>query len=191
MKFIIQKWAIKMTIYEILDEVIDEKFVIKKEDVLKIVETDARAKGKEVILKTSKKIFCFSLEQKESGIFRVYQFFKKTTEKINSKNDAIIICEKDKKYYLLIIELKSDNINDYLKQIKKGKIFAEFLRETINLHYNEKIEFEYRGIVFHTGRKTTKKRPTSKKECPYENRNGIKIVEAENNSEYYLEYFLV
>lgn len=183
----------KMTLFDILTETISKEFIIPKKDgILKIEEKNIGAIGKEVILKTFGKVFSFSLDQKENDKFRVYQFFEKSTPNINSKNDAIIICEKEGRHYVLLIELKSKNNSEYLKQIKKGKIFADFLKETINLHYDINFQPEYRGVLFSVGnRKNARKQTTCKSSCKYENVNGIKLAKLENNSTYYLEYFLV
>ncbi len=172
-------------IFTILEETIAENFKIKKDNnnLLKIEELKNNTIGQGVIIKTSRKLFAFSLDK--DGI-KVFPFFNNTNVfNINTKNDAIIIYEKENKIYCFIIELKSGSNGKYLKQINAGINFCNFLLETINTFYDKSFNFNYRGILF----STRNNKGTTKIKAKFENINDLFITYQKNDEEYNIEYF--
>lgn len=191
MTFTLLKWrqlTVSNRIFEILEEVIAEDYKIKpnNENSLVIQEEKKEAKGKQVSIKTSNKVFSFSLDQEE----QVFRFFNNSTEGINKANDAILICCKGEQIYALLIELKSDKPKNYMKQILSGKNFVEFLKSTIALHYKKNIQINYRGFLFDTRYITVKKTTTKKNKIEIEIKEGIEFSHLKCNDTYYLAQLL-
>jgi len=158
-------------IFTILDEIITPYFKIQNSGgVIKIEEKQA-PKCKFVEIQTSKKIFALSLDQNRN----VFNCFEDGVKNINKKNDAIIFFIKKDSLIVLLIELKSDNRGKYLKQLKAGRNFVEYLLRQIDLFYNIKIDpskIVYRGILFQT-QKSPPKGTTRKEGLYFRDRNGL------------------
>lgn len=153
-----------------LDNIIFEDFKVRKnvDGHLIFYEENSNASGKFVKIKTKGKIVAFSLDQNEDGEFRVYPFFNKSIEGINSKNDGIIIFKKDNHLCVFLLEIKSTLSNDAkkkaLSQLRKGKAFVDFLFEIYkDSNEIEKIDYVIKeGIFYNDQRKLTSKRKSSK-----------------------------
>ena len=100
-----------------LDNIIHNDFKVRKnsDNHLLFYEENSNASGKFVKIKTRGKVIAFSLDQDESGDFRVFPFFQKGIEGINSKNDGIIIFEKDRKLCVFLLRPHLGH-NDHLYQ---------------------------------------------------------------------------
>lgn len=153
-----------------LDNIIFEDFKVRKnvDGHLIFYEENSNASGKFVKIKTKGKSVAFSLDQNEDGEFRVYPFFNKSIEGINSKNDGIIIFKKDNHLCVFLLEIKSTLSNDAkkkaLSQLRKGKAFVDFLFEIYkDSNEIEKIDYVIKeGIFYNDQRKLTSKRKSSK-----------------------------
>ncbi len=161
---------IEKTLLE-LDNIIHDNFKVRKnsDNHLLFYEENSNASGKFVKIKTRGKVIAFSLDQDESGDFRVFPFFQKGIEGINSKNDGIIIFEKDRKLCVFLLEIKS-TLNTKAKtkalaQLRKGKAFVDFLFEIYkdSNEITEEINYIIKEGIFYSDERTlTSKRKSSR-----------------------------
>lgn len=179
-----------------LNNIIDEKFKICKSDngILKFIEKNKNARSNYVELKTQGLYVAFSLDQDEKQGFKVYPFFKTGTDKINSKNDGIIIFEKNNKLCIFLLEIKSDlspnTKKKALSQLRKAKIFIDFLLETYK-HYKDKetLQIDYiikEGIFYYDSRKSSFKRVSSRRNNR-DSISGIEYITKKSNNVYILQ----
>lgn len=148
----------------LLDEIIDDNFKESNSGGrIKFIDTNQQSKCKCVEIKTSQKIFAFSLDIKGNKPFNC---FNNSKELYTKKNDGIIFCEYEKKLLVLLIELKSDNPAGYKEQLKADRNFTNYLIEQINTFADfkyDKDEIIFRYILFRTQRETPMKGTTAKK----------------------------
>lgn len=193
MKYIMQKWKIEKMLSEdkyaqfiaLLNEIIDSRFILSNSGGRITFNEPQTREGKceQVVINTTQKVFTLSLDIKGLTPFKC---FNSSREKYTKKNDGILLCKKDKKLIILLIELKSDNLGQYLKQLKAGKNFVKYLINQINLFSELNILNEdiiYKGIVFHTKR-VPFKGTTRKQKLIFEDRNGLSCGELNCNATY-------
>jgi hypothetical protein len=140
--------------------------------------------------------FCFSIDYEDKdnqdSIFPFFNTNKQTRIKgLRSKNDAIIICQKEQRIYVFLIELKSNMPEKYLQQLELAKLFVDFIIDRFNLVSNgykiQKENIEYRGVLFSCRNKATSR----KKPKFYLHRDKLLSVAEEScHSTYPLQYFL-
>jgi hypothetical protein len=148
---------------------------------------------KSIVFKsTSKNIFAFSLDYQLSKGCKIFPFFNQSLGNINKVNDAIILCEKDSEYYLLLIELKSNNLGDYKKQLQAGKNFSLYIISMLNLVFAKNYEIKDENIrcLVASTRKTPRKQGSKRKNIKYEIVNGLNIAEINCNSTVQIEKFI-
>jgi len=193
----------KKSLIELLPDLMDKDLQLEiKEHKLCIRETKNQAicRWVEIRMKQSVPSFCLTIDKsrKKGESDPVFPFFNPEQKGICSKNDAILICQKGQKHYVFLIELKSKNPGDYLKQLKAAQLFIHFILERIKLYelckYSLK-DMEFRGILFSC--RYCRKTPndgTSKhreqKEIEFNDRNGLLVTEQECNQSYQLTKFL-
>ncbi|GEM_PF-3868657 len=147
---------------------------------IKIEEENSNAKGKGeyVIINRLKDCIPINLDQNESKIY----FFNKDV----SRNDQTIFYVENNKLYIILIELKSCKKGKGEKQIRYGKVLADFIIDILEKETDIKFdEREYRGYIF-TTRNSVKRSPSLReKKFKYDKEvENIYIKEVRTNSKY-------
>ncbi|MEA2017157.1 MAG: hypothetical protein U9N59_01805 [Campylobacterota bacterium] len=178
------------SLFEILDEIIDTKFKVSNSGGKIVFNEPQREPNKceKVEIQTSKKVFAFSLDSGD----KVFNCFNDSIENITKKNDGILIYQEKNKFVVLLIELKSLSEGTYLKQIKAGKNFIEYLLKQINLFYDINIkenDLVFRGLLFKLFRQTPKKGTTQRNKLNFQDADGLLVARLACNSEYKLQMF--
>ncbi len=196
------------SVTEIFRNAIAEKFHLSNKDDILYIE-EKRNAGKSLTTKKDKCLcewvkisirkidyFCFSIDHDDTnGQDTVFPFFNTKENRIKglrSKNDAILICQKESKIYIFLIELKSNNTGNGLKQLQLSRLFIDFIIDrfnAVNSGYKiSKEDIEYRGILFSS--RTTK--GTSRKKPKFYMYRDISLAVADETCQeiYPLEYFL-
>jgi hypothetical protein len=152
-----------------------------------------KAKCNSIILKSKqKRIFAFSLDKNLDNSCRMFPFFNQTTSSITKVNDGIVFYLSDNQIYILLIELKTNNLGEYKKQLQAGKNFVLYLVEVLNNSFlkNYKIdEINIKCLVFSL-RKTARKQGTKRMNIKYEKINGLNITELQCNDNHIIEKFI-
>lgn len=178
------------SLFEILDEIIDIKFKVSNSGgkiIFNEPQTEAN-KCEKVEIQTSKKVFAISLDSGD----KVFNCFNSAIENITKKNDGILIYEEKDKFVVLLIELKSLSDGTYLKQIKAGKNFIEYLIKQINLFYEINIkesDLVFRGLLFKLFRRTPAKGTTQRNTLNFQDADGLLVARLACNSSYNLQMF--
>jgi len=175
-------------IFIILDKIIDNKFKISNSGGKIIVqEKDNRGECKEVKITTNNKVFALSLDNN----YKVFNCFNSSEKNITTKNDGVIFFIKSNKLIVLLVELKSKNTTGYLKQLKAGKNFIEYLLKQVNLLYHINIDscnVIFRAILFDTNnRKVIPKGTTHRIKLKFINRNNLLCASLNCNASYKLQ----
>lgn len=156
--------------------------IISKE--IAITEIKNESGCQKIILKlASKNIFAFSLDYQLQNRCKMFPFFNQSLGNITKVNDGIIFYKNGNDIFVLLIELKSNNLADYKKQLQAGKNFVLYLK-TFNKSYQIN-EDNIRCIVFST---TQRKQGTEN--IKFDNINGLFISEQQCNETFYLEKFV-
>jgi hypothetical protein len=148
---------------------------------------------KKVILKSKRKqIFAFSLDTNLANRCKMFPFFNQSTQLINKVNDGIVFYLNDGKIFVLLIELKSNKLGDYKKQLQAGKNFVYLLLSTLNNSFSSNYTVEEENIkcLVFSLRKTIKKQGTKRANIIYEKIDGLNIKELQCNDTHFLEKFL-
>ena len=149
---------------------------------------------KKVILESKRKnIFAFSLDINLSNRCKMFPFFNQSTNSINKVNDGIIFYINNNKIFVFLIELKTKQLGDYMKQLQAGKIFAFYLLGILNNSFskNYKIDKENIKCLVFSLRKTSRKQGTKRTNISYETINGLNIAELQCNNKHIIEKFLL
>ncbi|MBE0471664.1 MAG: hypothetical protein IBX55_19410 [Methyloprofundus sp.] len=170
-----------MTELQILDQVIERCFHLSLAGG-KCVLSEANADCNRVEIEISSKAFAFSLD----GQGHLIKPFNSSEAGINKKNDGVLCFLHKQKFYVFLLELKSGNKGQYLKQLKSGKNFVEYLIQQINLFYPVNIQPEYRGVLFRLEKRSPQKQTTRKTPPNFENRGGLLCVDLNCNQSYKL-----
>ena len=177
------------------DVIIEDLHLITNEDDLSIVieeqHEQAQCRFVKINLKKSISYFGFSIDKHTQGgkTDPVYPFFNAQYEGICSKNDAILFLQKSNKVYVLLIEMKSTNLGNYLNQLKAGKSFVDFVLQRIHIFDKINTEVEFRGLLF-SCRRTVNEGTTKKQKVTFEDRNGLLVSENPGNDTYHIQQFL-
>jgi len=176
------------SLFEILDEIIDIKFKVSNSGG-KIIFNEPQREAKKcekVEIQTSKKVFALSLD---SGV-KVFNCFNDSVENITKKNDGILIYQEKNKFVVLLIELKSLSEGTYLKQLKAGRNFIEYLINQINLFYQISIQesdLVFRGLLFKIFRTTPSKGTTKRDKLEFKDAEGLLVARLVCNAQYKLQ----
>jgi hypothetical protein len=160
-------------------------------DEFKFTENDAECS--KVILKSKRRnIFAFSLDEQLAKTCNMFPFFNQSTADINKINDGIVFYINDSKIFILLIELKSNNLGAYKKQLQAGKLFVFYLLGVINNSFikNYTIKDENIKCLVFSIRKTVRKQGTKRTNISYEHINGLNIAELECNDSHFIEKFV-
>lgn len=112
-----------------------------------------------------------------------FPFFNQAQGIINKANDGIILHIKDNELYVLLVELKSDNLGMYLKQLKCGISFTKYLINIINIAFNKSYtlnESNIRCIIAST-RKTVRKTGTKRENINFNVIDNLLVTEQQCN----------
>ncbi len=165
--------------------------IISKEITINEIKNESGCQ--KVILKlTSKNIFAFSLDYQLQNKCKMFPFFNQSLGNITKVNDGIIFYKNGNDIFVLLIELKSNNLADYKKQLQAGKNFVLYLKNMLNLMFNKNYQIDkdnIRCIVFST-RKTQRKQGTKRENIKFANINGLLISEQQCNQTFYIEKFV-
>ncbi len=183
-----------------LHEIISEDFKNKSYENGEICffEKNENASGKFVKFGINENFLAFSLDQEEKSEKRVFPFFNKSKKDINSKNDGIIIFLKGEKICVFLLEIKStlsrETKKKALSQLRKGKIFVDFLFSTYKeIESKPKLEYITRaGIFYADERKSVAKRPSTRKnEIDGDGINNVEFFTKKANESHKLNRFFI
>jgi len=155
--------------------------------------TEDDAECNKVILKSKRKnIFAFSLDKNLTKRCDMFPFFNQNTSLINKVNDGIIFYINDNKIFILLIELKSNNLGKYKKQLQAGKIFVSYLLGVLNNSFQSTYTLQEKNIkcLVFTSRKTVRKYGTKRMNIEYNEINGLQIAEFQCNDNHIIEKFV-
>ncbi|MDM8569268.1 hypothetical protein QUF50_07145 [Thiotrichales bacterium HSG1] len=187
----------KKSLIELLhDLIVDDLHLDTTKGVIHITEKQEQATCKCVDFKLKQSIpcFCFTIDkqrEKDKGD-PIFPFFNPEISGICSKNDAILICQKRQKIYIFLIELKSKNKNNYLKQLKSAQIFIRFILERIELYdlcKDNLKNLEFREILF-SCKRTPNEGITKHQKVEFIDKKGLLVTYQECNKSYNLNAFL-
>ncbi len=188
----------KKSLVKLLPDLIAEEFhlPINREGIIRITEEQIQATCRwvEIRMKQSVPCFCFSIDKprKTGEGDPVFPFLNPKIAGICSKNDAFLVCQKSQQIYVFMIELKSSNLNHYLKQIRAAQVFFKFILARIKLYdlCSQSLEkLQFRGLLF-SSRRTPNEGTTKHKKIEYNDRNGLLVTEQNCNQKYHLPLFL-
>ncbi len=172
----------------LLDKIINPNFKLSNSggNITFIEKQVSEGKCEKVIIQTSRKVFALSLDIK--GL-EPFSCFNRSIKEYTKKNDGILFFLKNNQLIVLLIELKSDNLGQYLKQLKAGKNFSQYLINQINIFSELNIEKEdivYKAIVFST-RNIPAKGTTRKLKLKFEDRSDLSCAELNCNTSHKLQ----
>lgn len=109
---------------------------------------------------------------------RLLPFLNPTVSDITKKNDAIVLVCDGSKLYAFMIEMKTSDKGDYLRQIQAGKCFLEFVVALLKLHekLDTKLVVNYYGLLCRS-RTAPNKGTTKHSEIKFEPKSGVLIHE--------------
>lgn len=187
------------SIPNLLNQVISEDFhfllVNGDKNTLRIIEEKENL-SVDIKLKNSDNVSCFSFDKdKLSGADAVFPFFNSSINGLCTKNDYILVHQKGNQVYVFLIELKSKNSTGYLKQLRAGKLFFQFVIDRIKLCHSDlpdldKDNFHYKGILFRIDRITPEKGISRHKKLEFNQNQGLDVCIQNYNNVYYLSQFV-
>lgn len=151
--------------------IINPSFLLKRQGNYHFIEESKKEASNRLLKIQASKSIGFSLDRCGNR----WDFFSYNTlpRGIASVSDGIIFCEANGKYYVIIIDMKSNNISNGVSQIRSSFVFCQWLNNLIHVH-QASIGFkcEFIGIICLKGRDTPTKKgtrkgiePESKREC--------------------------
>jgi len=155
--------------------------------------TEDDAECSKVILKSKRKnVFAFSLDKNLTKRCDMFPFFNQATPLINKVNDGIIFYKNDNKIFVLLIELKTNNLGQYKKQLQAGKNFIFYLIEVLNNSFTSHYEIKEENIkcLVFSLRKTARKQGTKRHNITYKKTGGLNIAEFQCNDNHIIEKFV-
>jgi len=151
------------------------------------------AKCKKVILKSKRKqIFAFSLDINLDNRCKMFPFFNQTTAFVNKVNDGIVFYLNNNQIFVLLIELKTNNLGNYIKQLQSGKNFTSYLIGILNNSFGKNYSIKEENIkcLVFSLRKTARKQGTKRVKISYKKINGLNIAELPCNDSHIIEKFI-
>lgn len=183
----------------LLNEIISDDFhfplVSGNKNTLRLIE-EKESLFVEIKIKDSDNISCFSFDKnKESKNDTVFPFFNPKVKGLCTKNDFILVYQKGNQVYVFLIELKSKNINGYLKQLRAGKLFFQFVMDRIKLCYPDFNDLDeenlhYKGILFRISRETAVKETSRHKKLEFNQNQDLAVCIQSYDNVYYLSQFV-
>jgi len=110
-----------------LARIINSDLHIKMRDkVIEIIETKENASCKKVTFNsTNKNIFAFSLDKQLNNKCKMFPFFNQLEGELSKVTDSIIFCKQETTIFVLLIELKSNNLNQYRTHLRSLRNFSQ------------------------------------------------------------------
>lgn len=182
----------KKFLRNVSDTIHKDLIITNVSDEFEIEESNAACK--KIVLKSKRKnIFAFSLDQNLNNRCKMFPFFNQETPHVNKVNDAIFFYINDSKIFVLLIELKTNNLGNYKKQLQSGKNFVGYLIEVLNNSFSKAYRVEEENIkcLVFSVRKTVRKQGTKRTNVSYENIDGLYIAELQCNDSHFIEKFCV
>lgn len=183
----------------LLNEIISEEFhfplVSGNKNTLRLIE-EKESLSVEIKINNSDNISCFSFDKdKESKSDTIFPFFNPAIKGLCTKNDFILVYQKGNQVYVFLIELKSKNSNGYLKQLRAGKLFFQFIIDRIKLCHPDFNDFDYdnlhyKGILFRIDRETAVKETSKHKKLEFNQTEDLDVCIQSYDNVYYLSQFL-
>ncbi|MFZ2724956.1 MAG: hypothetical protein WAX77_01760 [Methylococcaceae bacterium] len=190
---------------KLLSEIIDSDLHFKPVDkkTLRLVEEKTAKKLSVDIRFDDYQLFCFSIDKDRNSEISnkdlIFPFFNPRAEGILSKNDFIIVAQKQNKVCIFLVELKSSNPKGYLKQLHAAKLFMKFILDKACLCHPDfktlydEFELEYKGILFHqppiTDKPNEEKSKSKNKKLLFNDIKGLPITQQNYDNIYYLSQF--
>ncbi|MCK9395919.1 MAG: hypothetical protein M0Q44_10045 [Methylobacter sp.] len=181
----------------LLNEMISVGFHFSRveKNILRLVEEKENL-SVEFKIKDSESIACFSFDKdKQSGSDTVFPFFNSAVKGLCTKNDYILVHQKGSQVYVFLIELKSKNNGEYLKQLRAGKLFFQFVIDRIRLCNSDfegldKDDFHYKGILFKIDRGIPEKGISRHKKLEFNKTQDLDVSIQNYHNVYYLSQFI-
>ncbi|MBS5038848.1 MAG: hypothetical protein KHZ27_10630 [Fusobacterium sp.] len=177
-----------------LHNIISEEFknADYEDGCLRFFEENDNASGKFVKFKTKGKCIALSLDKDD----RVFPFFNQREKEINSKNDGIIIFLKDGKLCIFLLEIKSalstKTKEKALSQLRKGKIFVEFLFGIYkDVEKISELKYEIREGIFCIDERKSAAKRTSVRKIDIDKISNVKFFIEKANNIYELTRFFI
>lgn len=173
-------------IKDILNNEIVSKIVGNKLEIREKNERGEEGRTGEFIEITNiKKSISLELDCSQRNIY----FLSKNTK----INDGTILYFDNNNLKVILLELKSKRKRNYKKQLLLGKAYIEFILSIVRIDKKINIaDIEYRGFVFTTDIRGSRKKTTAKRGfVPDEVENGLKIKRLKNNSSYNLRELIM
>ncbi|MEY3881325.1 MAG: hypothetical protein RIQ94_2121 [Pseudomonadota bacterium] len=166
-------------------------------NTLRLIEDQVPLASVDIKIKNSDNISCFSFDKKrqpKSGD-AIFPFFNASEGGLCTKNDYILVCQKGNQVYVFLIELKSKNTGDYLKQLKAGKLFFQFIIDRIKLFNSDfqdldKDNLHYKGILFRIDRTTPNKGTTKQRKLEFNKTPDLDVCILNYENFYHLSQFV-
>jgi len=180
-----------------LNQVISEDFhfPLVEKNTLRLIEEKEKL-SVDIKVKDSDNISCFSFDKdKQSKNDTVFPFFNSTIKGLCTKNDFILVHQKGNQVYVFLIELKSKNNGEYLKQLRAGKLFFQFVVDRIKLCHSDlqdldKDNLHYKGILFRIDRTTPNKGISKHKKLEFNPTPDLDVCIQNYDNVYYLSQFI-
>jgi len=185
------------SIPNLLNQVISEDFhfLLVEKNTLRLFEEKEKL-SVDIKVKDSDNVSCFSFDKdKQSKADAVFPFFNPTVNGLCTKNDFILVHQKGNQVYVFLIELKSKNKGDYLKQLRAGKLFFQFVIDRIKLCHSDfqdldKGNLHYKGILFRIDRTTPNKGTTKQRKLEFNQTSDLDVYIQNYENIYYLSQFV-
>lgn len=180
---------------EVLNEVVHPDYKLDTSKSLTISETSQdtasrKTTCKQVTIVGAGQVFALSLDNRGKDPFPFFQ----DVSNVNMKNDAIAFCKYEDRLYVLIIELKSGNAEDGVKQLRAGKLFVDYLLGVIKMNYggirNMDVACKYIIFSHDTRRNVQKKSDHKSRKAVYRMRQGIPVAFMDCKDKYQFEQFI-
>lgn len=188
---------------KLLSEIIDQDLhepVVKK--ALRLMELKTEEKLSVDIRFDDYEVFCFSIDKDrnshQSSKDLIFPFFNASAEGVLSKNDFIIIAQKQNKVCVFLIELKSSNPNGYLKQLHSARAFMRFVLDKARICHPkfksiDELELEYKGILFSnppiSNKIAIEKSKSKNKKLLFVDKKGLMVTQQSYDNVYYMSQF--
>ncbi len=180
---------------EVLNEIVHPRYKLDPSPLLTILETSPdtatrQTRCRQVTILGAGQVCALSLDNRGLEPFP----FLQDVSNVKMKNDAIVFCKCDDRLYLLVIELKSGNAKEGVKQLRAGKLFADYLLGLVDMHYpgvdTRSLETKY--IIFSRDpRKNVQKKADHKsRKASYVNEKGLPVAFVDCKDKYELRYFI-
>lgn len=190
MIFIIRNWVILMNnVLSLFETTLDSKVKLQTNPLIVIEENNSNAMNKKVQFKKTSKAIVFSLEDIS------HKKFFSSIKGLRKVNDGNIICSKEGKLFVLLVELKSDNPAKANKQIKCAMEDIKYIISILRIWYPDIIagdlveKIEFRGIIFSSRSGSRSRMVKSDRKAKYSS-GTIPIAEASGNAIHHLDGFL-